>query len=60
MHPNALASYFLVCVPVLIALGLGATRPVVRWPSLAAGLIGFGGLLATQSRTRRFSSRFRC
>lgn len=51
MHPNALASYFLVCVPVLIALGLGATRPVVRWPSLAAGLIGFGGLLATQSRT---------
>jgi hypothetical protein len=51
MHPNLLAAYFLVCIPVFFALGLGASRPWVRWPSLLAGLAGLGGLVATQSRT---------
>ncbi|MBY0588217.1 O-antigen ligase family protein [bacterium] len=51
MHPNMLAAYLLVTIPVLFAVGFGARQSWVRWSSLLAGMIGVGGLLATQSRT---------
>lgn len=49
-HPSNLASYFLILVPVYLALGLTLRLPRLRLICAAVGLAGLGGLACTLSR----------
>lgn len=50
MHPNLMAGFLLLAVPLFLALGVGSNRGWIRWASLAVGIAGFGGVVATMSR----------
>lgn len=51
MHPNLLAAFLLVSVPVFVTLAIGSRNFWTRWISMGIGLIGVAGLAATMSRT---------
>lgn len=50
MHPNLMAGFLLLAVPIFLALGIGLSRGWIRWLSLGVGIVGVGGIVATMSR----------
>lgn len=50
VHPNILANYFLLTLPLLLALALVCNRRELRWLFGFAYLIGFAALALTLSR----------